>query len=109
MTILMNKALTGPQSAPTESGTETVDMALRNGAFGTARLRFLRLSEGAQLRLLEEIPVKDAVRLSGGLPTYTLTRLYERLPRKLGRALMQSLPDGKRHGVLVILNHRRRA
>lgn len=109
MTILMNKALTGPDPAIPDTGMDGVALALHNGALGTARLRFLRLAEASQLRLLEDIPVRDAVSLAGGLPAYTLARLYERLPRKRGRAIVQALPEGKRHGILVILNHRRRA
>lgn len=109
MTTLSNKALVDPATASTDTYMDTVRLALQNGAFGTARLRFLKLAESDQLFLLEEIPVQDAVRLAAGLPPFTLARLYERLPRKLGRTIVQALPDGKRHGVLVILSHRRRA
>lgn len=94
-----------------EHGDQELDAvgdAVRNGEYGTARLNFLRMAEETQIRVLERIPIKDAVRLAGGLPAYTVSRLYERLPRHLGRAIVQALPEGKRHGVVVILNHRRR-
>ena len=118
MSTLMNKALdrirnNSPeelwQRVDTTIDTEvaTVSSAMSKGAFGTARLRFLRLAEQSQIRVLERIEVKDAVRLAGGLPTYTVARLYERLPRKLGKAIVQALPEGKRRGIVVILNHRR--
>ncbi|MFP4080087.1 MAG: hypothetical protein ACLFTM_05565 [Ectothiorhodospira sp.] len=88
---------------------QTVDRAVRQGQYHTARTRFLRLAEDSQIRVLQHIPRADAVRLAGGLPTYTVARLFEQLPRPLGRAIVQSLPEGKREGVVVILNHRRRA
>lgn len=121
MTALMNKPPQSPgdghtdpaarhqASAPADPGVETVGTAMRNGEFGTARLRFLRLAEQSQIRVLKDIPVKDAARLAGGLPTYTVARLYERLPRDVGRAIVQALPEGKRQGIVVILKHRRRA
>ncbi|OOG23440.1 hypothetical protein B1C78_11285 [Thioalkalivibrio denitrificans] len=118
MTTLFNKALDSIRhSSPDElwrqvdaaidMDVDTVSAAMRKGAIGTARLRFLRLAEQSQIRVLERIDTRDAVRLAGGLPTYTVARLYERLPRKLGKAIVQALPEGKRRGVVVILNHRR--
>jgi hypothetical protein len=120
MTTLMNKALERirqghanelwkPVDTAIDADVDTVSSAMRDGAFGTARLRFLRLAEQSQIRVLECIQVKDAVRLAGGLPAYTVARLYERLPRERGRAIIQALPEGKRRGVVVILNHRRQA
>jgi hypothetical protein len=119
MTKLMNKALESIRhNSPGElwrrvdtavdTEVATVSSAMRKGAFGTARLRFLRLAEQSQIRVLERIEVKDAVRLAGGLPTYTVARLYERLPRDVGRAIVQALPEAKRQGIVVILKHRRR-
>lgn len=86
---------------------QTVDRAVRQGHYQTARTRFLKLAESSQIGVLQHIPQQDAVRLAGGLPTYTVARLFEHLPRPLGRAIVQSLPEGKREGVVVILNHRR--
>ncbi|ANB01392.1 hypothetical protein [Ectothiorhodospira sp. BSL-9] len=86
---------------------QTVDRAVRQGHYQAARTRFLKLAESSQIGVLQHIPQQDAVRLAGGLPTYTVARLFERLPRHLGRAIVQSLPEGKRQGVVVILNHRR--
>jgi hypothetical protein len=120
MTTVMNRALNALKAgrtgtakwpdadSPVESGVEIVGNALRNGEFGSARLRFLRLAEQSQIRVLQQIPAKDAARLAGGLPTYTVARLYERLPRDVGRAIVQALPEAKRHGIVVILRHRRR-
>jgi hypothetical protein len=120
MTTVMNRALNGLKplrtrtdvlqatDSPVDSGVEVVGNALRNGEFGSARLRFLRLAEQSQIRVLQQIPTKDAARLAGGLPTYTMARLYERLPRDVGRAIVQALPEAKRHGIVVILKHRRR-
>ncbi|WP_373507412.1 hypothetical protein [Thiocapsa sp.] len=86
----------------------TVRRACGRGEYDTARLRFLRLREPSQVRLLEDIPRSEAVRLAGGLPSYTVARLCERVPKTLRRAIVQALPEGKRHGVSVILDYRRR-
>jgi Mg/Co/Ni transporter MgtE len=85
-----------------------VRRACDRGEFVTARLRFLRLREPSQAQVLTEIPRSEAVRLAGGLPPYTLARLFEHVPKPLSRAIVQSLPEGKRHGVSVILDYRRR-
>jgi hypothetical protein len=86
----------------------TVRRACGRGEYDAARLRFLRLREPSQVRLLEDIPRSEAVRLAGGLPSYTVARLCERVPKTLRRAIVQALPEGKRHGVSVILDYRRR-
>lgn len=86
----------------------TVQLACHRGEYGMARLSFLRLRESSQLQLLESIPRGEAVRLVGGLSTYTVARLYERVPKSLGRAIVRALPESKRHGVSVILDYRRR-
>lgn len=120
MTTLINRALDSIrhhspdewwQQVDTTVDTEvaTVRSAMSEGAFGTARLRFLRLTEQSQIRVLERIEVREAVRLAGGLPAYTVARLYERLPRKLGKTIVQALPEAKRRGIVVILNHRRQS
>ncbi|MCG5501450.1 hypothetical protein [Ectothiorhodospira lacustris] len=116
MTNLMNNAATPFEAANdaihalpwTDMALETVDTAVRMGEYGAARLRFLKLAQQSQIRVLLHISPKDAVRLAEGLPTYTVARLFEQLPRPLGRAIVQSLPEVKRQGVVVILNHRRR-
>lgn len=86
----------------------TVRRACGRGDYDAARLRFLRLGEPSQARLLEDIPRPEAVRLAGGLPSYTVARLCERVPKPLGRAIVQAMPEGKRHGVSVILDYRKR-
>jgi hypothetical protein len=86
----------------------TVRRACGLGDYDAARLRFLRLRESSQAQLLEDIPRSEAVRLAGGLPSYTVARLCERVPTSLSRAIVRSLPEGKRHGVSVILDYRRR-
>ncbi|WP_242467414.1 magnesium transporter MgtE N-terminal domain-containing protein [Thiocapsa imhoffii] len=86
----------------------TVRLDCRQGDFARARLHFLRLREPHQLRLLEDIPRAEAVRLAGGLPPYTVARLCERVPRSLGRAIVRALPEGKRQGVNLILDYRKR-
>ena len=86
----------------------TVRCACGRGEYDAARLRFLRMREPSQVRLLEDIPRSEAVRLAGGLPSYTVARLCERVPKNLRRAIVQALPEGKRHGVSVILDYRRR-
>lgn len=91
-----------------EQDAVTVRRACRRGEYEAARLRFLRLREPSQVRLLEDIPRSEAVRLAGGLPSYTVARLCERVPKTLRRAIVQALPEGKRHGVSVILDYRRR-
>ena len=119
MTTLMSKALNTLKHTSSASLWQQVDTAvdpdvamlddaMRNGGFGTARLRFLRLAEQSQIRVLERIAEKDATRLAGGLPTYTMARLYEHLSRERAVAIAQALPEGKRQGLLVILDHRRR-
>lgn len=82
--------------------------ACRDGELGSARLAFLKLGEEAQINVLEYIDTHDAIRLANGLPPYTLARLYEKLPKRLGRSLIQGLAENKRHGVTVILDYRRR-
>jgi hypothetical protein len=86
----------------------TVRRACGRGEYDAARLRFLRLREPSQVRLLEDIPRSEAVRLAGGLPSYTVARLCERVPKTLRRAIVRALPEVKRHGVSVILDYRRR-
>ena len=100
-----------PESRSDESADQdvvTVRRACGRGEYDAARLRFLRLREPSQVRLLEDIPRSEAVRLAGGLPSYTVARLCERVPKTLRRAIVQALPEGKRHGVSVILDYRRR-
>lgn len=118
MTQMISKTLQAVKSAkmlgrwhdqPTDPAIEPVRTACRMGEFGTARLRFLRLAEASQIRTLEHIAMGDAIRLASGLPSYTLARLCEHLPDALGRSILRGLPDGKRRGVAVILDHRRRA
>ncbi|MFW5452304.1 hypothetical protein [Thioalkalivibrio sulfidiphilus] len=119
MTTLMSKALNTfkntrpadfwqPVDVAVDHDLSVVNHAMKNGDFGTARLRFLRLAEQSQIRVLERIAENDATRLAGGLPTYTVARLYEHLSRERARAIAQALPEGKRQGLVVILNHRRR-
>ena len=119
MSTLMSKALNTlkhtrhtapwpPADKTADPDVAVINNAMKNGEFGTARLRFLRLAEQSQIRVLEHIAVKDAVRLAGGLPSYTVARLYEHLPRERGRAIVQALPEGKRRGIVVILKHRQR-
>ncbi|QVL50713.1 MAG: hypothetical protein KFB96_10065 [Thiocapsa sp.] len=91
-----------------EQDAVTVRRACGRGEYDAARLRFLRLREPSQVRLLEDIPRSEAVRLAGGLSSYTVARLCERVPKNLRRAIVQALPEGKRHGVSVILDYRRR-
>ncbi|MBK1643985.1 hypothetical protein CKO25_04805 [Thiocapsa imhoffii] len=91
-----------------DAETMTVRLDCRQGDFARARLHFLRLREPHQLRLLEDIPRAEAVRLAGGLPPYTVARLCERVPRSLGRAIVRALPEGKRQGVNLILDYRKR-
>ncbi|SEP90514.1 hypothetical protein SAMN05421693_11017 [Ectothiorhodospira magna] len=116
MTELMNNTATTLDTAAndavhalpwTDGALETVNTAVRMGEYGAARLRFLKLAEQSQIRVLQHIPQKEAIRLAGGLPPYTVARLFEQLPRPLGRAIIQALPEVKRQGVVVILNHRR--
>jgi hypothetical protein len=100
-----------PESPSDESADHdvvTVRRACGRGEYDAARLRFLRLREPSQVRLLADIPRSEAVRLAGGLPSYTVARLCERVPKTLRRAIVQALPEGKRHGVSVILGYRRR-
>jgi hypothetical protein len=92
----------------TDQDVVTVRRACDSGEYDLARLGFLRLGEPFQVRLLEDIPRSEAVRLAGGLPPYTVARLCERVPKSLGRAIVRALPDGKRLGVSVILDYRRR-
>lgn len=94
------------ESAEQDAVTVRRDCGL--GEYDAARLRFLRLREPSQVQLLEDIPRSEAVRLAGGLPSYTVARLCERVPKTLRRAIVQALPEGKRHGVSVILDYRRR-
>lgn len=113
---LMKDTLNRPQEIPddtrVDSGLDQEVVTLRRacgrGEYAVARLRFLRLRETSQVELLEHIPRAEAVRLAGGLPPYTVARLCERVPKSLGRAIVQALPEGKRHGVSVILDYRRR-
>ncbi|QKT05028.1 hypothetical protein HUS23_09085 [Ectothiorhodospiraceae bacterium 2226] len=91
-----------------EAAVENVDRAVRQGAYGAARMRFLQLAEDSRVQVLERVRVQDAARLAGSLPAYSVARLYERLPGRLGQAIVRALPRGKRHGVGVILHHRRR-
>ncbi|WP_006787602.1 hypothetical protein [Thiorhodospira sibirica] len=96
------------RTQPADPAVAQVCHACREGELGSARLAFLKLDEEAQLRVLEYIETGETIRLAHGLPPYTIARLYERLPKRLGRSLIQALPEGKRHGVTVILDYRRR-
>ncbi len=93
---------------PFDQDAATVRRACGRGDYDAARLRFIRLGEPSQAQLLEDIPRLEAVRLAGGLPSYTVARLCERVPKALSRAIIQAMPEGKRHGVSVILDCRKR-
>ncbi|WP_296809643.1 hypothetical protein [Thiocapsa sp.] len=113
-TLNRNEQVTAPLrsesacEASAEQDVVTVRRACGLGEYDAARLRFLRMGEPSQVRLLEDIPRSEAVRLAGGLPSYTVARLCERVPNTLRRAIVRALPEVKRHGVSVILDYRRR-
>jgi hypothetical protein len=96
------------RGAESDAEVLRVRRACDRGEFVTARLRFLRLREPSQAQVLADIPRPAAVRLAGGLPPYTLARLCEQVPKPLSRAIVQALPEAKRHGVSVLLDYRRR-
>lgn len=84
-----------------------VRQAVDLGEHRVARLGLLKLSDQAQAELVQQLPPSEVVRLTQGLNNYSVANLCERLPNAMVQMILRALPKFKRHGVEIILAHRR--